>query len=237
MRKMRAIKYRSILFFLIIASLFPFSLNGAERRPLKRLVIIDPGHGGADKGVRISDNLYEKDVTLKIALALQQELQASGVNPVQLTRNSDRQVPIAERTKMIRSAGPAILVSLHVNAGFGKKAAGYEVYFPGFAKAVSPRESGASEIIRDMTGNKYLNESVGLAQGIMRELQTVFPREDRGLREAPMLLLQGLSLPAVIVEMGFATNGEDKSVIAGEKGQKAVAQALSKGIRDYLGTK
>ena len=234
---MRAIKHKSILFFLIMGFLFPFSLYGAERPPVKRVVIIDPAHGGADKGVKLSDSLFEKDVTLKIALALQQELQASGVVAVQLTRNSDREVPPAARTKIIRSAGPGILISLHVNAGFGKKAAGYEVYFPGFNAAASARESGASEIIRDMAGHKYVNESVGLAQGIMRDLQTVFPREDRGLREAPVLLLQGLSLPAVVVEIGFATNGEDKAVIAGDKGQKAVAAALSKSVRDFLGGK
>jgi N-acetylmuramoyl-L-alanine amidase len=223
---MKAMKCGSILFLLLIQLIFSWPLNGAERLPVKDIVIIDPAHGGGDKGVKLSDNQYEKDITLKIAQALQKELQASGNTTVQLTRTDDRDVPVTERIKM--------LISLHVNAGFGKKAAGYEVYFPGFNTAPAGN-NGAAGIIKDMEGNKHLNESVALAQNVMRNLQNLFPRKERGLRDAPAPVLEGLTLPAVVVEIGFATNVEDKKIITDEKGQKAVAQALSKSVIEFLG--
>lgn len=232
-RKMKTMKCGSIFFLLLAGLIFSWPLDGAERRSVKDIVIIDPAHGGGDQGVKLSDDQYEKDITLKIAQALQKELQASGNIMVQLTRTGDRDVPVAERIKMVRSAGARMLISLHVNAGFGKKATGYEVYFPGFNTAPDGNK-GAAGIIKDMEGNKHLNESVALAQNVMRNLQNIFPRKERGLRDAPVPVLEGLALPAVAVEIGFATNAEDKKIITDEKGQNAVAQALSKSVIEFL---
>jgi N-acetylmuramoyl-L-alanine amidase len=226
-----SVKCGNIIFLLLMGLMFAWPLFGAERLPVKDIVVIDPAHGGDDKGVKLTDDQNEKDITLKIAQALQKELQASG------NRTADRDVPVAERIKMVQSAGAKMLISLHINAGFGKKAAGYEVYFPGFNTAPIVKnggKNGAAGIIKDMAGNKHLNGSVALAQSIMRNLQDLFPRKERGLRDAPVPVLEGLALPAVAVEIGFATNLEDKKIITDEKGQKAVVQALSKSIREFL---
>lgn len=222
-----------ILILLLLGIVTSEPLRAEERLAAKGMIIIDPAHGGDDKGGKVADNLYEKDITLKIAQALQSELLAGGVTAVQLTRTADKDIPVADRIKMAESAQGSMLVSLHINSGFGKKATGYEVYFPGF-KSAPAGDSGAAGIIKDMEGNKHLNESVALAQQIMHNLQTVFPRKERGLRDAPTPLLAGLNVPAVAVEVGFATNADDKKIITDEKGQKAVAQALSKGIREFL---
>lgn len=232
-RKMNAFQYVSILLLLFLGVVFSGSLLGAERLPAKDIVIIDPAHGGDDKGVKVTDDQYEKDITLKIAQALQNELQASGYTAVQLTRTGDKDVPVAERIKMAQSPRAGMLISIHVNAGFGKKAGGYEVYFPGFNKNPAGN-GGAAVIIKDMAGNKHLNESVALAQNVMRNLQKIFPRKERGLRDAPVPVLEGLTVPAVAVEIGFATNAEDKKIITDEKEQKAVAQSLSKAVREFL---
>jgi len=230
---MRAMKYGSIFFLVLLQLNLSWLLSAAERLPVKNIVVIDPGHGGDDKGVKLSDDQFEKHITLKIAQALQKELQTGGNTTVQLTRTGDKDITAEERIKLVRSSGARMLISLHVNAGFGKKATGYEVYFPGFNSAPAGNE-GAPGIIKDMEGNKYLNESVALAQIIMRNLQNVFPRKDRGLRNAPVPVLDGLTLPAVAVEIGFATNLEDKNVMSDEKGQKAVALALGKSVREFL---
>jgi N-acetylmuramoyl-L-alanine amidase len=232
-----SVKCGNIIFFLLMGLMFSWPLFGAERLPVKDIVVIDPAHGGDDKGVKLADDQNEKDITLKIAQTLQKELQAGGNTTVQLTRTADRNVPVEERIKVVQSAGARILISLHVNAGFGKKAAGYEVYFPGFNTVPIVKnggKNGAAGIIKDMAGNKHLNGSVALAQNIMRNLQDLFPRKERGLRDAPVPMLEGLDLPAVAVEIGFATNLEDKKIITDEKGQKAVALALSKSIREFL---
>jgi N-acetylmuramoyl-L-alanine amidase len=231
--KMKAMRCLSTLFLLWTGLIFFLPLSRAEHLPAKPLVVIDPAHGGSDKGVKLSDSENEKDIALKIALLLEKELQIRGNVRVQLTRTSDRHMPVAERIKAVRDSGARMFISLHINAGFGKKAAGYEVYFPGF-RDLPANKDGAAAIVKDMAANKYLNDSVALAQVILRNLQNVFPRKGRGLRNAPAPVLEGLNLPAVVVEAGFASNPDEKKTITGDSGQRAIAQALSRSIEEFF---
>ena len=223
-----------IIFLLVFTGVFyPHPLAIAASPPAGRLVVIDPAHGGNDTGVKLSEKEYEKDLTLQLALELKKELESSGGIKVQLTRTSDVEIPIAKRIKTVRDAKAKMFISLHLNGGFDKKATGYEVYFPGFSSEPE-RKDGVAAILKDMTGNKYLNESVALAQVIIRNLQNVFSRKGRGLREAPIPILEGLSLPAVVVELGFATNREDIKMITDEKSRRAIVKALSRSVREFL---
>ncbi len=85
-----------------------------------------------------------------------------------------------------------------------------------------------------MTKNKHLNDSVRLSQQIQKHLGEVFPRENRGLREAPLPLLAGLNVPAVIIEIGFLTNKENRQKLVDEKGQQEIARAIAKGVKEGL---
>jgi N-acetylmuramoyl-L-alanine amidase len=220
----------SLLMFILI--LVPILIVQATQA--KRLVIIDAAHGGADAGVMVTDKIQEKEVTLILAQLLQKELAKSPDIQTQLTRTSDKTISNAERMKMVKAAsGEVLFISLHVNAGFGNKATGYEIFFPGF-KTPATDQNESKAILKDMEQNKYLNDSVRLAQMIQRNMENVFPRKGRGLRDAPMPILGDLSIPAVVLEVGFATNTEDRKKILNEKTQQAVAQALAKGIRDYF---
>jgi N-acetylmuramoyl-L-alanine amidase len=85
-----------------------------------------------------------------------------------------------------------------------------------------------------MVRTKHLNESVRFAQILQRKLDPVFPRMDRGLRDAPVLILQNLNIPAVVLEIGFATNANDRKKLQEESIQAAAAKAVAEGVRDYL---
>jgi N-acetylmuramoyl-L-alanine amidase len=204
----------------------------SQTSPARATVVLDPAHGGTDPGVKISEKVQEKELTLKIALLVQKELVKAGVQVV-LTRDQDKEVPVAERIKTIERTQPRLLVSLHVNGGFFKTAKGFEVYFPGFKAAKAGKEDSAA-IIGDMKKNKHLNESVRLAQNIQKQLESVFPKENRGLREAPVQLLEAMAAPGVVVEIGFGGNAENRKKLLDEKYQQDIARALSKGIRDSL---
>ena len=218
-----------LIFFLILVPILMVQATQA-----KRLVIIDAAHGGADAGVMVTDKIQEKEVTLILAQLLQKELAKSPDIQTQLTRTSDKTISNAERIKMVKAAsGEVLFISLHVNAGFGNKATGYEIFFPGF-KTPATDQNESKAILKDMEQNKYLNDSVRLAQMIQRNMENVFPRKGRGLRDAPMPILGDLSIPAVVLEVGFATNTDDRKKILNEKTQQAIAQALAKGIRDYF---
>jgi N-acetylmuramoyl-L-alanine amidase len=65
-------------------------------------------------------------------------------------------------------------------------------------------------------------------------MERVFPRKGRGLRDAPMPILNGLTLAAVVLEMGFATNADDRKKVIDEKTQQAIVEVLSKSIREFF---
>jgi N-acetylmuramoyl-L-alanine amidase len=209
-----------------------FAMTAAAAQPNRHTVLIDPAHGGEDTGV-VSDKLREKDLTMNLALLIRQEARKTADLQVQLTRNADRKMTTAERISAVGTVKPDCLISLHVNAGFGKKAVGYEVYFPGFRQTVAGGGDSAA-ILKDMAKNKHLNDSVRLAQQIQSSLEKVFPRKGRGLRDAPSPLLDGLNVPGLVVEIGFATNPEDRKSLNEEETQRAVAQALVRGLQAYF---
>jgi len=202
----------------------------------KYVVVIDPAHGGKDEGVQLSRNVSEKDITLAVATLIKRNLEDSKTLVVRFTRTGDTDVAMADRVGAAIKANADLFVSLHVNAGFEKDSAGYELYFPGFA-GESPKSAPKGEsaaILRDMTRTQYLNESVRFAQILQKRLDPVFPRMDRGLREAPVLILQNLRIPAVDLEMGFATNPTDRKKLQEESIQAAVAKAVAESIREFF---
>jgi N-acetylmuramoyl-L-alanine amidase len=226
-------RFMSIFLIFLVFIIFPLGSAIAQPSRGNHSVTIDPAHGGADLGVKISDKEYEKDITLAISSLMKKELDKSGNISAQLTRTSDRDVSLTERRQMIKKMQSELFISIDVNAGFSKNSTGFEIYFPGF-KGGSPEQSGSKEILKDMARNKYLNDSVRLAQLIQKHMDKVFPRKSRGLRDSHILALEGLSIPAVVVEIGFATNPEDRKQIVDANTQAAIAHALCQSIRDFF---
>ena len=216
---------------LILLFVLPLS-SKAEDRHDQYLIMVDPAHGGQDKGVKLSGKLYEKDVTLAIAGLIKDDLGRSKNVKVRLTRSADRDISISDRVKMIKKSGADIFISLHVNSGFGKDSSGFEVYFPGF-KLPSTDKSASQKILKDMINTKHLNDSVRFAKIILRNMGKIFPRKDRGLRSAPIPVLDGVAIPAVVLETGFATNIKDRKQLMNRTTQKSIARAVAKSIREY----
>ncbi len=225
---------KSFIFTLLIVSLFAGS-NPAVGAEGKNVVIIDPAHGGTDMGVKLSRNTYEKDLTLAIGKLMEERLGKIRSIKARLTRSKDISVTIEKRTETAKNAKADLFVSIHVNAGFGNKSSGYEIYFSGFKKPSAKKEN-SNEIVKDMVRNQYLNDSVRFAQIFQRNFSKVFPREDRGLRDAPFLVYEGLTMPSVAIELGFATNIKNKKKLTSKETQKEIANALVKSIREHFAT-
>lgn len=222
--------YRRIIIILVILFFVPATLAFAAN---KYLVVVDPAHGGSEKGIKLTNTIYEKDVTLSIAKQIQKEIGRKGTITVKLTRTTDTDVAPSGRIRTVSSLKPDLYISIHVNAGFGRSSSGYEIYFPGFKKL--PKQKGnSSEIVDDMVRNKYLNESVRFAQHAMKNIESIFPRQGRGLRQAPIPGFEVLDIPAVVIEMGFATNTENRKILTQKTKQKAIAEAISKSIKEYF---
>ncbi|MBN1471336.1 MAG: N-acetylmuramoyl-L-alanine amidase [Syntrophaceae bacterium] len=226
---------RKVLLYLGIA-VMAFIVSGmsdivaAEK---KRVIVIDAGHGGKDRGVQLNDKIAEKDITLAIALFIQQELAKEKNIDVVLTRNSDKQIDLEDRRKMIEKIKPDFLISLHVNAGFGKNASGFEIYYPALPDMINGEKNDAKNE-KSKLQNKLQNDSLKMAKILQDALNALFPRKGRGLRKADLPLTEGLNVSALSLEMSFATNAEEQKKLLSAKTQEDIAKALAKGIKHFF---
>lgn len=233
----------------------PHPLTGLRRR---HTVMVDPGHGGPDPGnpgLFLPNGLAEKDINLVVGRLLRAELERRGLAG-RLTRTKDTLVDFADRGRMC-GADCDLFVSLHVNAMEGRRQQsvnGVETYFLSDAKTEDQRrvakmendairfETGATIgsggdlgfIIRDLQQNEYLRESARLADLVQRKLAVSHPGDDRGVQQAGFLVLSLANRPAILVEMGFATNRADAEFMASTVGQRRTANAIADGIVAYL---
>lgn len=222
-------KYTVVFFSVLMLCLPGFSIYA---QTAKHIVVIDPAHGGEDTGVLSVDKVAEKDLTLAIAFALQKELAKESNIEVVLTRNSDKTLYGDERKKNIVKQNPALVLSLHANGGFGRNSSGFELYYPGFKDVDVSKKAAKGSVFTP--SNKHLNDTVKLAHLVQRNLDSLFPRKGRGLREAGVPLAEGLSIPVLVVELGFATNPDDKKKLASGKTQTLIARALAKSIKSFF---
>ena len=223
---------KMLLLGILVIAVFLWGANSLSAAGEKHLIVIDPAHGGKDTGVKIKDKVYEKDITLAIALALQKELVKERNTQVILTRDSDIELSPEERKKILEKIKPGFFLSLHINSGFGKNASGFELYYPGFKGDMEAKKKDKDSA--SQARNKHLNEAVRMAHFIQRNLDTLFPRKGRGIREADLPIMDGLLIPALVVEMSFASNTEDKKKLLSPKAQVEIAKALSKGIKSFF---
>lgn len=187
-----------------------------DRSPLRRImggvtVLVDPGHGGRDAGGRGPINLLEKDVTLKLARYLVNELRAWGAVPL-VTRRDDRDVPVAARFLAARQGEAHLVVSLHTDHLRDPEVRGVRTLY-------WPSHPGSRD----------------LAQHIHRCLleRTGFP--DRGVRQAEPPDRR-VAVPAVTVEVVCISNLLDEAWLRSTTFLARAAQAITRGIKDYLST-
>ena len=174
----------------------------------KRLVFIDPGHGGKDPGAIGLSGIQEKDVILPISQYVAQYLQQQGIQTM-MARTSDYFVSLQGRTDMANRAGADLFVSIHANAmGAGRAdISGLEVYY---------------------FGNR------GLADTIHRSILRTVNIKDRRVRKARFYVLRNSRMPSTLVEVGFVTGYEDSAKLTNPTYQRQMAQAIARGIIEYM---
>jgi len=226
-------------------------------------VIVDAGHGGVDNGmtgpIGGGPKIYEKDVTLAVAKRLGARLQARGLDVV-YTRTTDTLIALDDRGRIANKNGGDLFISIHVNAAnLGWKdpeaARGVETYFLSAARTEDARrvermENAAvrfeqtgpdldtgnplSFILSDMQQNEHLRESSQLADIIQRRLSSMSPGPSRGVKQAGFRVLVTAFMPAVLVEIGFGTNGREARYLSDPAKQDAIAAAIASGAQQYL---
>jgi N-acetylmuramoyl-L-alanine amidase len=209
-------------------------------------VAVDAGHGGTNLGAAgLVPGLYEKKVTLEIARRMRRRLGTDRNLRVILCRDSDVLVPMRARVRCANEAGARLFLSLHTNASPQAKRGtqrGFELYvLPASqveedaeaAALTAPDAAGAAWSVHRVRATAA--ESLAAARRIEWQLSDALgPDRDRGIKQSGAMLdvLQGLKMPAVLVEVGFIDNDEEGKVLATEQGWEALAAALAKAVSD-----
>jgi N-acetylmuramoyl-L-alanine amidase len=210
-------------------------------------VALDPGHGGSNRGAPTKqDGYFEKHLTLALAKQVQRLLAGEKDLRVVLCRASDVLVPVRARVRCGNEAAARLFVSLHANAAGGGEAPGSQRGFEIFVLPVADMDrevARAALLAKDdadaaWAGHKLrtaAEQSLAAARRFEWRLADTLGRDrDRGIKQAGATLdvLQGLEMPAVLVEIGFLDHEEEGPFLLSEKGQRAVAKALAGAITD-----
>ncbi|MEJ5348799.1 MAG: N-acetylmuramoyl-L-alanine amidase [Desulfosoma sp.] len=215
-----------------------------------RRIVLDPGHGGKDKGAIGPGGVFEKDITLAIAKELKKILEKEGGYEVILTRDSDRFLSLEERTAIANTKKADLFVSIHTNAHEDSSLGGIETYFLNFSKdkesaRLAARENATSAkhmsdleaILNELLHHTKIDESSRLAQdihrGMMRNLESSVQLRDLGVKQAPFYVLLGAQMPSVLIEACFISNPEEERLLTQTQFQRNLARAIAKGIHSY----
>ena len=228
----------------------------------KPIVVIDPGHGGPDRGMsgpmRGRWKIHEADLTLQIGRKLRDALRQSGVEVI-MTRSKDTLIALADRGRIANENNASLFVSVHINAANRRwrdpaGARGFETYFLSEARTDDARrveemenssiqyevdslpagDDALSFILKDMKQNESLRESQLLAEAVQNGLGEIHPGPSRGVKQAGFRVLVASLVPAVLVEVGFGTNVAEARYLASDKGQRALASSIAKATLGYL---
>ncbi len=203
-------------------------------------IVLDPGHGGKDKGASGAQNVFEKEVALVLARELREEARTMGGFQVRLTREEDEAFPWSRR--LDAAQGADLWLGIHLNADFQGKAHGPRVFYSAPAenavgknsKSVSVHGEGVRAILQDMVTTKRINETILLAEHIQRVLEAAWGVGSKPSRQLPLLGLPDLECPAVLVEVGFLTHGGDLKTLQDQAKRRALARSILKGVRGFL---
>ena len=210
-------------------------------------IVIDPGHGGDDHGTMGPNGVFEKDVVLDVALRLGKLLQALGAEVI-YTRATDRYLPLESRTAIANREAADLFVSIHANSSPDRNAHGVETYYLNFTTSresleVAARENTVSrrpvselrDLVQKIAQQNRIAESHEFADDVQAAMaHNISGERDRGVREAPFIVLTGANMPAILTEISFMSNTDDESNLRNPQYRQKIAQALYDGISTYV---
>jgi N-acetylmuramoyl-L-alanine amidase len=225
-----------------------------------KIVVIDPGHGGEDPGAIGRGKTMEKDVVLKIARNVVQNLGSfKQIRPF-LTRKGDYFIPLEQRLKIAREYGADLFVSIHADASFNPQARGSSVYCLSLSGATDEaarvladkenmsnvlggaflrpaslsKDPNLNQILLDLLQNNSMRESLRLAELMLKEIRGVHQVKYPSYRQANFIVLRAPDITSVLVETAFVTNQDDERLLNQGEFQDKLAKTLSDSVTKFF---
>ena len=237
----------------------PFRLAPRKPEPKrpgrKHVIVIDPGHGGADPGTIGISGIYEKHLTLSMARELKKRLERTGRFKALLTRDRDIFIRLRDRVQMARDAKAELFISIHADSVRNKRIQGSAVYTlsekasDGEARELAEKENKAdliagvdltyetpevTSILIDLAQRESMNQSARFAAVLVKELR----RHNKVLRNshrfAGFAVLKAPDVPSVLFEMGFLSNPSDERALRSRKYRARLAATVVRSAEAYF---
>ena len=225
----------------------------------RRVVVIDPGHGGGDPGALGPQGLREKDVALAVAKIMADLLSREKGVDVYLTRSEDSFVPLWERGELAtqwKGENPGVFISVHANSVPERPSVrGFETYSLNVARTEHERRVVAIEnaplqvqgqnidpdsdpefafLLRDLSNSGHQPWSVELSKIVQEEIGRFHPGPDRGVKQGPLAVLTNALMPSVLVEVGFLSNEDEGPLLGQDQFQDETARAVARAVMNFF---
>jgi len=240
----KPVRVRLVLLFVLIF-FSALSADAADRTRIMRkkgpVIVIDPGHGGRDSGARGSENTLEKEVTLTLARLIAGCLEKD-FNVI-LTRTGDYWLDSPGRTAAANHNKAALFLSIHASGSYLRKTDGATLFYhKGMTGSVQVSRSADSLSLSDGNGpiawddiqKIHLPASRLMAETIQSRLMDQEKFSKSSLKSAPLAVLAGANMPAVLLEIGYLTNPAQEKNLSDDDYLSELAIEICKGIDDFL---
>lgn len=207
----------------------------------KKTIVIDPGHGGRDKGAMGPDGTLEKKVTLTLARIIKAELDNKYSSV--LTRSGDYWLDIADRTAVANHMKADMFISIHTGGSFLHKANGILIFYfkeipepaPEFNIALSKSFKNINtQIPWHNIQNKHVAASKVLVKLMKNHINDQIKFMESKIEPAPLVVLSGADMPAMLIEVGYLTNPATEKELCNVEILSEVAKGISNGIDNFF---
>jgi len=222
----------------------------------RRIIVVDPGHGGEAAGAVGPKRTYEKTVALAIARMVEEELEKNAGISVVLTRTADYDVPLRDRYRVAERYQADAFVSIHMNSARGRNGSGSEVYFLSLASAsdeasknladlenaadkisAGPAERADDDLVGilfDLKQTEVIQQSSLLAESVLTQIEDGRNLPSRGVKQAPFAVLKSPVVPSILVECAFINNPAEERLLRDPQFQRDMARMIARGVTGYL---
>nr|WP_318385093.1 N-acetylmuramoyl-L-alanine amidase AmiA [uncultured Enterobacter sp.] len=226
-----------------------------KKRGARRIVMLDPGHGGIDTGAIGSNGSKEKHVVLAIAKNVRSILRSQGID-ARLTRTGDTFIPLYDRVEIAHQHGADLFMSIHADGFTNPSAAGASVFAlsnrgasSAMAKYLSDRENAADDlagkkaqdkdhllqqVLFDLVQTDTIKNSLTLGSHILKQIKPVHRLHSKHTEQAAFVVLKSPSVPSVLVETSFITNPAEEKLLGTTAFRQKIADAIASGVMSYF---
>jgi len=222
----------------------------------KRIVVLDPGHGGEDPGAIGPGGSQEKNIALNLARKLQRAFDESGEARAFLTRRGDYFVPLNERIKIAREYRADLFISIHTNGSRKRQTRGTSIYCLSLKGAsdtatqllaqkenasdmmggtfTEPARKDLDSILLDLEQTHTINESLHLGGLMLSELGRVNLVQFSQPRQAGFAVLKAPNIPSILVETAYITHPLEEKLLKKDGFQSEVSRAILTAVKKFM---